>query len=456
VFKKSVRFAVISMFAVLGVSAQAVAQTLPAGWSTRDIGSTGATGSASTVAAGMVLTGAGLDVWGTTDQFRFAYTTLTGDGAIVAQVATLDDVNAWTKAGVMMRETLTGGSKHAFMLVSPGKGLAFQRRPSTGGSSVHTTGGSGMAPYWVKIARKGSVFTASRSLDGVTWTTVGTQTMTMTATIYVGVAVSSHVTGDLATARFDHVDIATATTTSVPPPPTAPAARLRLLQWNVAHGGTRTDGVYDPQNTVNWIVKMNPDVASLNEFDNATQAATIHRLLETKTGLNWEYHYDRGNMVITKLPVTDRDVCIVNAAVGRKSTFLGILLNGKPVSVYSAHLSLTDSERLVEIPALQACASNKVESRILAGDFNMQATSTSYAKAIVGHTDAWKAAKSAGTAVNYPGNCDGCTKNSRIDYVFTSQGAALVVKGAEVVDTRNSAGVAASDHKPMVVTYDVK
>ena len=87
----------------------------------------------------------------------------------------------------------------------------------------------------------------------------------------------------------------------------------------------------------------------------------------------------------------------------------------------------------------------------------MQAGSAEYNSMLEGHVDAWKAAKALGTAKNYTGNCDGCTKNSRIDYVFTSKGASfLTLKSAEIFDTRNASGVMASDHKPMLVVYEVR
>ena len=190
------------------------AQSLPGGWSARDIGAVGTAGASSGSGSSFTVTGAGADVWGSADAFQFAFLTLTGDGFIVARVATVEHVADWTKAGVMMRETLSAGSRHAFMLVSAAKGLAFQRRQSTNGSSVSTSGGSGAAPAWVKLARSGNTFTASRSADGVSWTTVGSDVISMASTIYVGLSVSSHVSGNAATAQFDHVSIGVAAATT--------------------------------------------------------------------------------------------------------------------------------------------------------------------------------------------------------------------------------------------------
>ena len=161
------------------------------------------------------MAGAGADIWGNADAFRYVYMTLTGDGSIVAQVTGVQFVNDWTKAAVMMRATLSAGSPHAMMLVSANKGLAFQRRIAAGGVSSHTAGPPGQAPRFVRMARSGTTFTAAASADGVTWTDVGSQTIAMPSTIYVGLAVTSHVSGVNATATF----AATSITGSTAPPP---------------------------------------------------------------------------------------------------------------------------------------------------------------------------------------------------------------------------------------------
>jgi hypothetical protein len=91
------------------------------------------------------------------------------------------------------------------MLASAAKGMAFQRRPLSGGTSVSTAGTMSTAPRWVKLQRNGNLFTASESADGVNWTIVGTESITMGTTVYVGLAVTSHNTGAAATCTFDSV-----------------------------------------------------------------------------------------------------------------------------------------------------------------------------------------------------------------------------------------------------------
>jgi len=149
--------------------------------------------------------GAGADIWGTADALRFAWRSLEADGDIVARIATISGTQAWTKVGVMMRLTLEPGSPQALMLLSAGKGAAFQRRTVAGGPTTSTAGGLVTAPRWVKLSRKGAQITASVSSDGVTWTTVGTDSFSMAGPLYVGLAVSSHDVAQLATATFDNV-----------------------------------------------------------------------------------------------------------------------------------------------------------------------------------------------------------------------------------------------------------
>ena len=178
---------------------------LPAGWQTHDIGAVGVTGNASFSSGTYTVTGAGADIWGASDALRFAYTTLNGDGRITARVVSEQYVHAWTKAGVMIRDSAAPGSRQALMLVSPGKGNAFQRRLATNGASSHTAGAFVSAPYWVRLARAGNTITASESADGTTWTIVGTDTIAFAPSVAIGLAVSSHSFSAAATATFDNV-----------------------------------------------------------------------------------------------------------------------------------------------------------------------------------------------------------------------------------------------------------
>ena len=180
-------------------------------WQNQDIGDVGYTGNAVFAEGTWTIEASGNDIWNTTDEFHYAYQPLSGDGQIIARVVSIENTNSWAKAGVMIRETLDGNSKHAMMVVTSGNGTAFQRRTSTGSSSSHTAGSSVPAPYWVKIIRSGDILTGYESPDGSIWTEVDNVSISMVTDVYVGLAVTSHNDGDICTAVLDNVGFNTIT-----------------------------------------------------------------------------------------------------------------------------------------------------------------------------------------------------------------------------------------------------
>jgi len=180
-------------------------------WSNQDIGSVAAAGSAGSASCVWTIDASGGDIWNNTDEFHYVYQALSGNGQIIARVVSVENTDPWAKAGVMIRETLTGPSKHAMMIITPGNGAAFQRRTSTGGASTHTAGGVVTAPYWVKLIRSGNTITGYESTNGSVWTLVGSDTVTMATDVYVGLAVTSHNDGTLCTAVIDNVSFSTIT-----------------------------------------------------------------------------------------------------------------------------------------------------------------------------------------------------------------------------------------------------
>ena len=181
---------------------------LPAGWLNDDVGGPALAGSAGFASGAFSVTGSGADIWDSADQFQYAYRALSGNGTITARVTSIPtNVHEWVKAGVMIRESLAAGSRHAFMLASAAKGMRFQRRPATGGISLSTSGTLSTAPRWVRLTRNGDVFSAYESADGTAWTLVGTETIPMGASVLIGLAVTSHHAGATATCTFDSVTI---------------------------------------------------------------------------------------------------------------------------------------------------------------------------------------------------------------------------------------------------------
>ena len=187
----------------------AASVTTPASvtWTGANIGAVAAQGSHAINGTSFTVRGSGVDIWSTADEFYYAYRTLAGDGEITAQVSSITNTNEWTKAGVMLRESLAANSRFALMCVTPGKGAAFQYRTAAGGSAAPSNSGdlTTKAPYWVRVKREGVIVRGYLSPDGTNWTLRNSVTLTnLASTVYVGLAVTSHADGTLATAVFNN------------------------------------------------------------------------------------------------------------------------------------------------------------------------------------------------------------------------------------------------------------
>ena len=172
-------------------------------WSSTDIGSVGAAGSVIDRGSYVSIEASGADIWNTADAFHFLNREWAGDGSIVARVDSLENTNAWAKAGVMVRESLSPGSKQVTLVATPGKGLAMQYRPTTGGQSYNVSLVAGTIPTWVRLTRRGDAFTGAVSDDGLHWRPIGGANVSMSNELKAGLAVTSHAAGTLATAIFE-------------------------------------------------------------------------------------------------------------------------------------------------------------------------------------------------------------------------------------------------------------
>jgi regulation of enolase protein 1 (concanavalin A-like superfamily) len=183
---------------------------LPSPWSTINIGNVAIPGGANFNNGTFTITGSGRDIWGSSDGFRYVYQSLSGNFEIQARVTSMTNTHAWAKVGVMIRETLNSNSKHAMVAVTPGHGIAFLTRATTGGLTSRLSG-SGSAPYWVRLVRNGNTFTAYRSSNGTIWNQVGAVTISMTANVFVGMAITSHNNSALCTATFTNATVTSGT-----------------------------------------------------------------------------------------------------------------------------------------------------------------------------------------------------------------------------------------------------
>src|ERR1700719_4652892 len=163
------------------------ANPLPVGWLDQDIGVVGVPGSSSYTGGVFTVTGGGATLFGTTtDAFHFAYQPLSGDGTIVARVVSVSNTSS-TEAGIIIRETLTPGSKSMIAVAFGSSSLYEEYRASTGGTSVSDANQSIALPYWIKLVRSGATITRYISSDGVNWVQLGaTEIISMAQNVYIG------------------------------------------------------------------------------------------------------------------------------------------------------------------------------------------------------------------------------------------------------------------------------
>jgi regulation of enolase protein 1 (concanavalin A-like superfamily) len=160
----------------------------------------------------ITMSGGGTDIWNAADQFRFAFKQLNGDGTIVAKVESIDNTDTWAKCGVMIRESVDPGARFAAVYATPGNGVRYQARLLNAGAAVSDTSVATTeqmalkTPVWIKVERKGSSFSCFYSTDGAKWTSMSwnPQTINMTPSVQIGLAVTSHDTGT-ATGVFSNI-----------------------------------------------------------------------------------------------------------------------------------------------------------------------------------------------------------------------------------------------------------
>src|SRR3990170_5165186 len=111
-FRSVARVALLHVFVGVVFAPGAFAQAVPSPWVAADIG-TPAVAGLTTYASGIfTVAAAGADIWGTSDQFRFVYQPIAGDVEVIARVDSITSADAWSKAGVMIRASLSPTSAH--------------------------------------------------------------------------------------------------------------------------------------------------------------------------------------------------------------------------------------------------------------------------------------------------------------------------------------------------------
>jgi hypothetical protein len=110
-------------------------------------------------------------------------------------------------AGLMVRGS-TGDNAEFFALkVSNTGSIVCESRTIAGTAYSSTTAGTATVNPWIRIVRNGSVFNAYISADGTTWTSAGSQTVTMPSNAFLGLCMEGN-GGGAVNRVFQNVDVA--------------------------------------------------------------------------------------------------------------------------------------------------------------------------------------------------------------------------------------------------------
>jgi hypothetical protein len=229
----------------------------PSPFLAQDIGDVGRAGFVAAAGSqSFTINGAGPGDSNGNDALFFVYQPMSGDGQITARLTELQLY--WdNRAGVMIRESLSPDAKCASLVARPtgswgavNEGVEFIVKSQTGGAKAWLSEADLNQPNWLRLSRQGDTFTASTSADGVNWVTLGSTTVPMSTTVYIGANATSSRHGVWATAIFDNV--------AVVPGPATPAtdcASLNLDQTTFNFSAAATDwqvSVTAPTDTCTW------------------------------------------------------------------------------------------------------------------------------------------------------------------------------------------------------------
>ncbi len=182
------------------------------------------------------------DIWGKADACQFAWSSFEGDGELVVRVLEIHSNDPWAKTGLMLRHSLAADSPQVSIFLTLSNGVSFQYRLAKGEDSaadtpfLRRTANSRTdsperqsrslallpaqpvtVPCWLKLVRRGNLFSGYYSEDGTEWQWAGTQRVEMPDGLYGGLALSSRDALRRCLAILNSLEFANAPADEAPP-----------------------------------------------------------------------------------------------------------------------------------------------------------------------------------------------------------------------------------------------
>ena len=201
----------------------------PAGWTCQDVN--GATPGSETQNSdgSLTVTFSGSDIHGASDSFRFISKNIAGDSQLVTQLTQQSTQNTQPQAGLMYRESNAFNAPFFAMLEYPNNltenlpapKIVIWYRPAWNANSVEVNRVyPASLPLYMMIQRRGDVFSASMSTDGVNYRLIPgtTRTIVMPTPLMAGLAMDSGKNTTFGTATFNHYSAGPISVAATPTP----------------------------------------------------------------------------------------------------------------------------------------------------------------------------------------------------------------------------------------------
>jgi TolB protein len=150
------------------------------------------------------VTGGGADIWGTTDDFHFAWVQVSGDVNLTADVRFPASAERLRKAVLMIRQSLDPGSAYADVAIHGDGHINLQFRSVVGGKTDDTLS-TQHGSTRLRIERRGNQFTALAGEPGQALVPGTPVTVVMQDPVYVGIGVCAHNENAVEQAIFSNV-----------------------------------------------------------------------------------------------------------------------------------------------------------------------------------------------------------------------------------------------------------
>lgn len=177
--------------------------------SSSDVGAPKLRGSATYDAATQeyTLTGAGVNMWGTRDEFHFAWKKMKGDFILQTRVAFVGQgKDPHRKAGLIVRSSFDADSPYADVALH-GDGLTSLQYRKTKAAETEEVASTIKGPDMLQLERKGTTYTMSVARFGEPFTVAEVKDLALGDDLYVGLFVCSHDPAVVEKAVFQNVRV---------------------------------------------------------------------------------------------------------------------------------------------------------------------------------------------------------------------------------------------------------